>query len=443
MSNISIPTTVEAQIRTRARNLPIDTCFLSKDWEKSQEANIIITRKHTNGNLTAGIFRVDLKLRGIMECTYRFNETQLWLDDILKRYPNLHEECEYNLAHNIIYAAWTFAKDYGFEPHKNFKTAQFILEEDTDDIPLIEIPLGKNGIPVLEIPFGEECQREIAILKKTAGADFRIVYLDKDGQPEPQERTYTESLNEAFEIGFDKFIEKYSDSNSFLEYQVITDLLYVDKAYSVEEQTQIDIETNVIIQDPRLQLKHDQPEDDHEEELAPSVKYFEEGKTDKAIVEFRKLISKYPDDPYLWSVFLHNLAAAYDIVDEETVKEAYSRFPDHPVIKAWYAEWLAQEKQYDGVFTFFNHAPGLNALTQEDTFISFSVLPSFCFAYAMAWLDKKEVMRAEPYYQIIVRFGFNYGLGDTVQKMMVELKREKLNEMLEAGLFGNDEPVDE
>ena len=436
---ISIPTTVEAQIRTRARNLPIDKCFVNKDWQKSQIATILISRKHTNGNITLGNFLVDMKLRGVKDCFYMFNESPLRMEEIRKRYPELHEECDYNLAHNIVYAGLEFAEEYGFEPHRNFKTAQYILEEDSDDIPLIEIPLGDNGIPVLEIPYGENCQREIAILNKTAGDNFRIVLLDKDGRPEKIERTYLSLFNEALETGYEEFINKYGESDSFREKQVIIDLIYISKGYTDPERKQIDDETDNIVKDPRLKLIDDQPENDHEEELDLSIKYFEEGDTEKASIEFRKVIDKYPDEPLLWNAFLYNLSIDSEVVDDEAVKEAYSRFPEHPIIKAWYAEWLAQEDRYDEVFTLFNHIPGLDALTTEDVYIGYGALPSFCFAYALAWINKKDILRAEPYYQIIVRAGFDDRMGEYIQEKMIELKREKIGEMIEAGVFGSDD----
>jgi len=439
--NISIPTTVEAQIRTRARSLSIDKCYINNDWEKAQMAAILISRKHSNGNITLGNFLVDLKLRGVKDCFYRFNESPLRMEEIRQRHPKLLEECDYNLVHNIIYAGLEFAEDYGFEPHKNFKTAQYILEEDSDDIPLIEIPLGDNGIPVLEIPYGENRQQEIAILNKTAGEKYRLVVFDKDGKPERFERTYMSLFNEALETNYNEFVNKYYQSDYFKEHQVIIDLTYMTKCYTDAERKQIDDVYDIIIKDPRLNMPDSQFENDHDDELDLSIKYFEEGDTDKASIEFRKVIDKYPDDPLLWNAFLYNLTVDSNLVDENAVKEAYSRFPEHPIIKAWYGEWLVQKERFDEVFTLFNHISGLDALTTEDIYFGYSALPSFCFAYALAWLDKEDVLHAEPYYQIIARAGFDYRLGAHVQEKMFNLKREKFYELHKEEMFASgDEP---
>jgi hypothetical protein len=430
--SVSIPTTVEAQIRTRARNLPIHQCYINRNWEDERLATIIVVRKHTSGSITRGHFVVDLKLRGITDCMYIFNETPLHLDDLLKSLRDPLVECDYHLAHNIVYAGLAFAEDYGFSPHKSFKTAQYILEEDTDDIPMMEITPGDNGIPVLQIPYGETGEREMAILDKTAAGDYHVVYLDKDGNPERKERTYLEIMNEMVETGLDGYFEKHGDQKTFRESLAATDLIYMAHVYTDEDKGIIDHEYNRIIKDPRLLMQDEQIINHHEEELAPATKYFYEGKTDKAAEETRKIIDKYPDEPLLWDLFLYNLSVDIDEVDEETVKEAYSRFPDHPAIRAWYAEWLAQNERADEVLALFNHIPGLDALTHENRPINGHALISFCYAYAMAWLQKEDVPRAEPYYQMIVTLEFDSRLSEDIQEMMIELKGKKIDEMVDA-----------
>ena len=434
---VSIPTTVEAQIRTRARNLPIHKCYINKDWEKVQMANIIITRSHTNGNITMGNFLIDLKLYGVKDCTYKFNESPLRIDEILDRKQDMYEECDYALAHNIIYAGLEFAEDYGFAPHKNFKTAQYLLQEDNDDVPIIDVPLGDNGIPILEIPYGEDKQREMTILDNSAGDDYRVVYFDENGKPEVLKRSYMELFNEAMEFGLDKYWEKHSDTDSLKEVQVMTDLIYLMKVYTEEDRSQIDANMELITKDPRLTMKSDNPTDDHEEELSLAYNLFLEGKNDEAVIEIYKLIDIYPDDPLLWDVLLYDISVDSDIVDDKAVKEAYSRFPDHPFIKAWYAEWLVQEDRSEEIFTLFNNIPGFDALTEENTYININTFISFCFAYALAWLDKEDVFMAEPYYQIIARLDIDYRLSEFIQEKMTFLKREKLKVLDEEGFFGD------
>jgi hypothetical protein len=59
------------------------------------------------------------------------------------------------LAHNIIYAGYEYALELGINPHQDFKFTKFILEEDDDEIPLIDIEVGgKGGVPHLLITDG-------------------------------------------------------------------------------------------------------------------------------------------------------------------------------------------------------------------------------------------------------------------------------------------------
>ena len=174
---ISMPTSPDAQIRTRARNLPLDKCFINTNWEKTQMATIIVSRKHINRKLTFGFYLVDLNLLGVKDCFYAFNKPQYEMEEFISSQSIEFEECDYALVHNIMFKSIAFAKYYGFEPAKDFtKTGIFILEENNENIPSMEIPLGKDGIPVVFTGHGRNSQHEINILKKTAGMGNFIIY---------------------------------------------------------------------------------------------------------------------------------------------------------------------------------------------------------------------------------------------------------------------------
>ena len=54
------------------------------------------------------------------------------------------EECSYEEAHNIIYGAIEYAAEQGRKQHSSFMITKYMLEEDTDDIPLIEYEFGNS-----------------------------------------------------------------------------------------------------------------------------------------------------------------------------------------------------------------------------------------------------------------------------------------------------------
>jgi hypothetical protein len=135
----------ENYIRQRSRGLPIHKCWITKDWREIGKTSIIISRKHTNGNISFCFYLVDLFCMGVKDTFFEFNTDER---DLIERITenngyNQFEEISYELAHNIIYSAIEFAEEYGFQPHKDFtRTTEFFLEEDDDRIKLINIECG-------------------------------------------------------------------------------------------------------------------------------------------------------------------------------------------------------------------------------------------------------------------------------------------------------------
>jgi hypothetical protein len=175
----------ENYIRQKARTLPIFECLVNNDWEESGLANITVARQHTNGNLTLGIYLVDLKCLGIKDAFYRFNISESDYREILgKMEENMElESVSYTLAHNIVFAGIEFAEEYGLKPHKDFGVAKYILEEDSDDIELIEIECGQNGKPLyVQGPLDNDVRARqiIAHLEKHAGPGNYQYILEGD-----------------------------------------------------------------------------------------------------------------------------------------------------------------------------------------------------------------------------------------------------------------------
>ncbi|MDR2563952.1 MAG: hypothetical protein LBC98_08435 [Prevotellaceae bacterium] len=174
--NVQVFLSPENYVRKKSRSLPIVKCIINTDWDKRGLANVVIARKHTNGNFTFCMYLVDTKCIGVKDTFFKFNVPQSEFDNIIRDMKKYYEveEVSYELAHNIIFAAIEFAEEYGFSPHKDFSsTTQYFLEEDDDNIPLIEIHCGnKDGVP-LYINAGYESSAEakkiINQLEKTAG----------------------------------------------------------------------------------------------------------------------------------------------------------------------------------------------------------------------------------------------------------------------------------
>jgi hypothetical protein len=164
-------------IRQKSRQLPIYQCFINDGWQEKGMANILISRRHRQGNVTCCSYLVDISLLGIKDTLFRFNLVEDDYEEFKELYFSRAEsflEIDYQLAHNIIFAAWEFAEQFEFKPCKEFlSTTQYFLEEDDDRIDLIEIECGKDGKPFyVRGPYDndQKAQKILAQLERTAGA---------------------------------------------------------------------------------------------------------------------------------------------------------------------------------------------------------------------------------------------------------------------------------
>ncbi len=135
----------------RARQLPIAECWISPDWKEAGLCTVVVARKHTTGNVTFGVYLMDIFCLGLKNTYGVFNRTRFDYEDIINDMYAQHggkEPISYALAHNIVYGGIAYAEDLGLKPEKDWATSQFILEEDTEDIELIEVEFGKDGKPL-------------------------------------------------------------------------------------------------------------------------------------------------------------------------------------------------------------------------------------------------------------------------------------------------------
>lgn len=171
------PLSDENYIRQAARKLPIGKCYISEGWEQEGLAVVIVTRSRPNGNFVVGSYLIDTYCLGVKDASYWANMDTEDFDELKKRYERslTFREATYAEAHNLVLGAVEFAEEAGIPPHKDFAVAEYILEEDTDDIPLIEYEYGIDGKRMLVVgPFGSE-RKYIPMLKKKYGDDFEFV----------------------------------------------------------------------------------------------------------------------------------------------------------------------------------------------------------------------------------------------------------------------------
>lgn len=201
----------EKYIITKARSLPIEKCLINKDWKTLGEASIIVERQHKSGNRTLGIYLVDTFCLGMKSAYYMFNQDNIEYESIEERYSEAFEveEIPYVEVHNIIYGAISYAEECGFEPVKEFAVAKYILEEDTEDIPLIEYEFGKDGKPFLMVNTQLEASKLLPVLIENVGSGNFDYYIadNEDDENEDEHDPYTE-MNHEFDT--DSFLNLFN-----------------------------------------------------------------------------------------------------------------------------------------------------------------------------------------------------------------------------------------
>lgn len=449
---ISMPTTPEAQICLRARNLPIDRCYVNENWEETQMANVVVTRKHVNGNITFGFYLVDLLLLGVKDCFYGFNESPIELEEkINDEYAN-YMECDYELVHNIIYEGISFAEDSGFSPVKDFtKTGIYILNEDSDDIPTIDIPLGYQGegIPVVFVTPENDRKREIAILEKAVGrGNFRVFNIDDDDynddfnddddfdddddddfddddDDDEAYSEYSDIIDEIFDLGFENYIEEYRDKMTLMQELALTDVSY-SLYFGKLDFKKVMKQMALIIEDRRFDpdLERFPGMEVHLESLKSVIEKMDDDK-DGALAEMEALSAAHPDDVALG---VAHIGILYDLNKyseaEKIICNWYERTGENYAIRLLYAEWLALQDRYDEVFKLFGNKPGLDALTKDDVPFTDNMVAEFCACYTLAWLSKNEMNKAESYYQIVLMMDRRTEIANKALWEMMNKKRD-------------------
>lgn len=193
----------ERLIKERMRSLEIGRCYCSDSFGEGGEGIVIVSRRHTGGNVSFCAYLVDTFCLGLRRVFWNVRASEMELDDLVRRSGELRQ-CDYNEAHNWIYGAIAWAEDAGIEPCKEWQLAQYFLEEDTDDVPLMELPFGKNGKHFLVAESKAELNRYLPTLRKNLGEDFDYVFQE-------DKYDYDEDITDEDDDDYDPFIELDKD----------------------------------------------------------------------------------------------------------------------------------------------------------------------------------------------------------------------------------------
>lgn len=337
-------------IKTRARELPLGKCYISSDWEEYRLANILVSRKHTNGNITLGFYLVDLKCLGIKDAFFKFNVREDEMFDLVD-YMNA-VEIEYTQVHNIIYGGEAFANDCGFKPHKDWKVVQFILEEDDDHIPLVDIEFGEDGVPAYYVGPNDDpakINQILATLDKNVGLGNYLFYNDEDEFNEITEEDNEQSFKQIYYALTSGYRDKFEGNSTVTLDEDHIDEIWVQKVdlglYSLNDEL-----------------------DDRIIECAEEYESIFEDKSLESISQINALLIKNPDMPLFYAeLFLQYKIIGLHSKADAIAKKGMQLFPDFLYLRFYVAHTAMVDGDLEKGFKLLNKKHNLDEAFPQRT----------------------------------------------------------------------------
>lgn len=318
---------------------------------------VYISRVHANGKLTFCSFFVDLLGTGINDAMYFVNEPRDFYQELIDSYKEFdfnYQKCTYELLHNIIYEALAFADEVGIQPTSEFHFARMVLKEDTDDLPTMDIPLGKNGKHYLDLSSEDPRIEYFRTQMETFAEPGTYIFDDGDEDDEFDDPSFWDEddwssyidqkidelsiMDHAFRFIYLKYIFNpwlaarqlgTSKPGKEQEFHLVDGLIYEDEVS--EEALQINIQLgNEII----------------EMETPKEAK--------KMVAKIYKEIERFPENVVLYDLLFVALISAKKPKEATDVyQKTIELFPHHIFAKISYANFLIDEDRHDEVPAVF------------------------------------------------------------------------------------------
>jgi hypothetical protein len=378
----------EKYIRTKARSLPLGICYIGENWRQSGFTMTIVTRMHSNKNITFGVFMVDLFCLGVKDAFWRFNQHPLDFKAFLEKHARLNDggptlvEAGYPLIHNIIYGAMEYAGDLGFFPHKDFDLAQHILEEDDERIDLIDIEFGYKGRPLY-----------VSTSKNPAEANKTMAQLEK--------QVGRGNFNFVLEPGLDDFFEKEDKQmereidfhNPEFKRKIITNVLYIDPK-SISNKDELLDRTDQIFSDlEKIYYNYILSNEDFQLADDTIQAAFDFDITDEEFSDemlFGNIPSVYPPAKIRAEAEKIN---AFDTVDkgekwQKAIKTALKEYPGIPIFQYYHLRLLQAKKDFEEF-----RVQLLEYLEKNPDYFPFVCLKTLDFFYNRQEDDPKIILK--------------------------------------------------
>ncbi|MBI2942399.1 MAG: hypothetical protein HYY04_18375, partial [Chloroflexi bacterium] len=192
------PTSARATIRLAA-HWPLYECLITRDWSREGGlVQIVVARRSPAGEIAAGVFLVDLGCLGVKNAFARLFDTRTEYEALRQHVMDTQPlvSADLNLAAKVIRESIAYARQLGFEPHRDYHDAAVLLAGADPDACDARIPLGKDGKPFYVSGPHDNVERIVAKLNRTVGPGNSLVHVgsppafeeeEEDGSPEEEE----------------------------------------------------------------------------------------------------------------------------------------------------------------------------------------------------------------------------------------------------------------
>lgn len=159
----------KTEIVDRSVEFPVVECQVRADWKEDGLATVLVVRQLPNLRFLFGFLLVDTYCLGLKDAYVEANIEKWDLEAIRGRFPEPMENISYNEARSLVLGAIDYAKEQGFDPHPDWKSAKHIVEGDKPYVHLFDFV--KDGKPLY---ISGPHDNPKAILKKLQGRDAGV-----------------------------------------------------------------------------------------------------------------------------------------------------------------------------------------------------------------------------------------------------------------------------
>ena len=157
----------------RAREFPVHECLLSAAWKERGLAQLVLSRLLPDDRIICGVYLADVYCLGLKNAFCDVVSAAMYERELKRKiFPEDNDEpaaCSVELFHQIIYGAIDYARQFGFEPHRDFELAQHILDPRDQIPPNPDLEFGHEGKPLYISGPDDNVQRILRTLEKHAG----------------------------------------------------------------------------------------------------------------------------------------------------------------------------------------------------------------------------------------------------------------------------------